>query len=122
MQKSFEDLCELYPQLERLKPLTVNRYSCNIYGFTSVFYNEYSILKFWIDISLRDLEIFEEPNLSEYRTIIINHFMQIASEEWENEVNKGTFSEELTEEEDKYRIELHNSHLRHLRQLQIQYL
>lgn len=111
----------MHPQLERLKQLTIDRYSCDKDGYTSVFFNEYAILKFWIDISLRDLEVFEEPTISEYKTIIIDYYMQMSREEWENKFNSGLFNEELSEDEQRYQNELHNSHIRHLRQLQRKY-
>lgn len=118
MVNNFKELCDLYPQFKKLQPLTIDKYSCDKDGFTSVFFNEYSILKFRIDVILDELKIKNENDSSFYKTITINHFMKVASDKWNDCLNNGFFEEELSESDREYKVELHNNHIKMLYQLQ----
>jgi len=109
MRKTFDELCEVYPQLRTLKPLTIDRISCDKEGYNSSFWNEYSIFKFYLDRIFRRLGMDWTPEYTLIRDIIIDHFIDESAKEWERLDATGYFDEETTEEEWEKKQHRHNN-------------
>ena len=120
MKITFEELCEQFPQLRTIRPLSVDRISCDAEGFCSVFWNQYSILKFHVDKVLRKLEMEGDENYDNYRMVIIDYFIEKAGNDWNTANDSGLFNEEITEEEHDEKNRRHNGLIYELQDLQKQ--
>ena len=89
--------------------------SCDMDGYTSVFWNRYAVLKAKIDTILGDLEITDGYLFSQYKTTIITHFLEVSSEDYYNKSEEGLFDVELSHDEEVKKAKAHNKALLDLR-------
>lgn len=116
---TFEFICEIEPRLRLIKPIRVDRLTCNEDGFCSPFWNDYARVK----AELQTLVGWhsKKKELSDDRcfSVCVQNFIEVASNKYHSLYNSGLFNDPITMEENEESIRLHNDFLIQARRIRL---